>query len=61
MTQSPCYTCSNRTMVCHATCTAYRDWTVEVHKERAALNIGKEADAHTKMVTDKIRKRRNRR
>lgn len=59
MTHSPCYTCARRTLLCHAQCTAYHDWTASIRAEKAALNADREINAHTKAVTNRIRKRRN--
>lgn len=61
MTNAPCYTCTHRSTVCHAQCVAYHEWTAKVRKENEARRMGSEADAHTWEVTDKIRKRRNKR
>lgn len=58
MTHAPCYTCTQRSMVCHAQCAAYHAWAAQVREEKHARRAAMDADAHTRITIDKMRKRR---
>ena len=54
---SPCFGCETRCLLCHAQCKEYHEWVEEQRKRKAYENHYAEADAHTKSVTNVIRKR----
>jgi hypothetical protein len=61
MEKSPCYTCTRRSAICHAQCVAYHEWAARMREVNAASRQTADADAHTKAVTENIRRKRNRR
>lgn len=52
MKNAPCYECQERSEICHAQCTRYHDWVLEVKSERDAARAGRDADAHTKRTIE---------
>ena len=59
MNNSPCYKCPDRTLVCHASCVAYREWLESHHAQQVAARIAVDADAHAKQTIARNMKRAN--
>ena len=57
MIYPPCYKCEAHTPECHAKCVAYREWAARLKAERAEQRKHKEADAYTRTVIERIRRR----
>lgn len=62
MDNAPCYKCPDRTLVCHASCVAYREWLDKYRAEQAAAKVAADADAHTRQTiarnTDRAKTKR---
>lgn len=60
---SPCYKCDKRTMVCHAICKDYKDWSSERQEEIAKINKIKDQErrmANTAIErNNRMRRKRN--
>lgn len=56
---APCRGCHVRTVGCHVQCKLYHKYTAEINARRAAERVPAQADAHTREVIDKIKKRGN--
>lgn len=52
MKDSPCNGCGRRSVEpnCHGYCKEYKDWRTGIWAEKAALAVGKDADAHTRQT-----------
>ena len=57
MRKAPCYGCKRRSAICHAQCNDYPVWAAELARERAAQEVAKQADAHTKLTIERNCKR----
>ena len=57
--QAPCYKCTRRSQICHASCKEYFDWVAEVKKEHDNARKGIEAAAYANESHAKWERRRN--
>jgi len=57
MKNAPCFTCLRHSEICHAQCTEYHDWVMDLKSEREAAKVAKQADAHTKRTIERNCKR----